>query len=123
VQKRVQHVVEECARVKNAETAMKSGDTATLGKLLNASHASLRDLYEVTGNELDALAAAAQSHPACLGSRMTGGGFGGCTISLVKKNAVADFSAYVGEKYKAATGYEASFYDTDIADGITVEKI
>lgn len=120
---RVKHVVGECDRVQKAEIAMKSGDMTGLGKLLNASHASLRDLYEVTGKELDALADAAQSHPACLGSRMTGGGFGGCTISLVKKSDVADFTAYVGEKYKAATGYTASFYDAEVSDGIVVKKI
>ncbi len=67
---RVKHVVEECDRVKRAELAMKSGDMKQLGELLNASHESLKTLYEVTGNELDALAAAAQSHPACAGSRM-----------------------------------------------------
>ncbi|MCI8458155.1 MAG: galactokinase [Clostridia bacterium] len=120
---RARHVVEECDRVRKAEQAMKSGDTALLGQLLNASHASLRDLYEVTGKELDALAAAAQSHPACLGSRMTGGGFGGCTISLVQKEGVKDFIAYVGKKYEASTYFSASFYDTDIADGIVVEKL
>ncbi len=120
---RVKHVVEECERVRLAEQAMKSGDVVTLGKLLNASHASLRDLYEVTGDELDALAESAQAHPACLGSRMTGGGFGGCTVSLVKSDAVEDFKAFVCAEYKRRTGYDAACYDTDIADGITVEKL
>ena len=123
VYKRVRHVAEECARVHAAEKAMKSGDTAALGALLNESHASLRDLYEVTGKELDALAAAAQSHPACLGSRMTGGGFGGCTISVVKADAAEDFKKWVAERYTKAVGYAATFYDTDIADGIVVEPI
>lgn len=120
---RVKHVVEECERVRKAADAMKAGDMATLGKLLNDSHDSLKDLYEVTGKELDALAEAAQSHPACAGSRMTGGGFGGCTISIVKAEAVEDFKKYVSEKYFAATGYKASCYETEIGDGITVEKI
>jgi len=80
-------------------------------------------LYEVTGSELDALAAAAQSHPACLGSRMTGAGFGGCTVSLVKTAAVADFEKYVLERYKKATGYTAEVYRATIGDGITITPI
>ncbi|MBD5132366.1 MAG: galactokinase [Clostridiales bacterium] len=120
---RAKHIVEECERVNAAAKAMKAGDMTTLGKLLNASHTSLRDLYEVTGEELDALAAAAQSHPACLGSRMTGGGFGGCTVSLVKTDKKDDFVAHVLKEYKAATGYTAEVYTTDISDGITVEKL
>lgn len=120
---RARHVVEECERVRLATAAMRAGDTVKLGELLNASHASLRDLYEVTGKELDALAAAAQSHPACLGSRMTGAGFGGCTVSLVKKDGVADFEAHVAREYQKATGYPASFYDATLGDGIVVEKI
>ncbi len=120
---RVKHVVEECERVRLAAEAMKTGDMRALGVLLNSSHASLRDLYEVTGKELDALADAAQSHSACLGSRMTGGGFGGCTVSIVKTNALDEFGEYVKEKYKKATGYDASVYQTEISDGITVEKI
>lgn len=123
VYNRARHVVDECARVADAAKAMKSGDMVRLGALLNASHASLKDLYEVTGKELDALAAAAQSHPACLGSRMTGGGFGGCTVSLVRTSGVEDFKAHVLEKYFEATGYTAAVYQTQIGDGITVEKI
>lgn len=123
VYNRARHVVDECARVADAAKAMKSGDMVKLGALLNASHASLKDLYEVTGKELDALAAAAQSHPACLGSRMTGGGFGGCTVSLVRTSGVEDFKAHVLEKYFEATGYTAAVYQTQIGDGITVEKI
>lgn len=123
VYKRAKHVVDECARVAAATVAMKSGDMAGLGRLLDASHGSLKDLYEVTGKELDALAFAAQSHPACLGSRMTGGGFGGCTVSLVKTDGVDDFKKYVCEKYKAATGYTAEVYETQVGDGITVSRL
>lgn len=123
VQDRARHVVEECDRVRLAVIAMKEGNMLELGNLLNASHASLRDLYEVTGRELDALAAAAQSHPACLGSRMTGAGFGGCTVSLVKKSGVESFKKQVVEEYFQATGYRAEVYDTDIDDGIRVERI
>ena len=123
VYKRTKHVVDECARVAAVEVAMKNCDMAKLGELLNASHASLKELYEVTGKELDALAAAAQSHPACLGSRMTGGGFGGCTVSIVKTAGLDDFKKHVLETYKAATGYDAAYYQTDIGDGITVDKL
>ncbi len=120
---RVKHVVEEVARVDAAAKAMKRGDCAALGSILNASHASLKDLYEVTGRELDTLAAAAQSHPGCLGSRMTGGGFGGCTISIVQKDAVSDFKKRTGKLYADAIGYGASFYDAEISDGIVVEEL
>lgn len=123
IRDRAEHVVYECARVHEAEKAMKSGDMRLLGSILNASHESLKNLYEVTGRELDSLAAAAQSHPACLGSRMTGGGFGGCTISIVKADKTEDFEKYVSERYLRETGYTAEFYDTEISDGITVEII
>ncbi len=120
---RAKHVVEECDRVNRAVVAMKEGRMEELGALLNASHASLKDLYEVTGKELDSLAAAAQAHPACLGSRMTGAGFGGCTVSLVKHEGVEDFKKFVAERYTRETGYPVTFYETEIGDGITVEKL
>ncbi len=122
IYKRAQHVVNECERVRLAVKAMEEGNIAYLGELLNASHASLRDLYEVTGKELDSLAAAAQAHPDCIGSRMVGGGFGGCTVSLVHKNAVEDFKKFVSERYTKETGYPVTFYASDIGDGITVEE-
>ncbi len=122
IYKRAYHVVNECERVRLAVLAMRAGDMLQLGELLNASHASLRDLYEVTGEELDSLAAAAQAHPACIGSRMTGGGFGGCTVSLVKKGCVEEFKAFVSERYTKETGYPVSFYDADIGDGIVVKE-
>ncbi len=123
IRNRARHVVYECDRVRRAAAAMREGDMKTLGKLLNESHKSLSDLYEVTGKELDALAYAAQSYPACAGSRMTGGGFGGCTISLVEKDGVEGFKKHVYEKYKEQTGYSAEFYDADISDGITVTRL
>ncbi len=83
----------------------------------------MRDLYEVTGKELDALVEAAQDHPACIGSRMTGAGFGGCTVSLVKTAKVEDFKKNVCEKYYEKTGYKAICYDATISDGITVAKL
>lgn len=123
VRDRATHVINECERVRLAVQAMKTGNMEFLGKLLNKSHESLSKLYEVTGRELDALAYAAQEHPACAGSRMTGGGFGGCTISLVKTAEVEDFKNVVLEKYEKATGYKAECYEADVADGITVEKL
>ena len=96
---------------------MRSGDMKKLGELLNASHESLKTLYEVTGKELDALAAAAQSHPACLGSRMTGGGFGGCTVSIVKNDAVDTFISSIGKAYQEKVGHDAEFYVVEIGDG------
>ncbi len=122
IQKRAYHVVSECERVRLAAIAMRNGDMIEFGRLLNGSHASLKDNYEVTGKELDSLAAAAQAHPACVGSRMTGGGFGGCTVSLVKKEGVEDFKAFVAARYTEETGYPVTFYDTEIGDGITVEE-
>ena len=123
LRKRARHSVYECERVDRAVRAMKEGDVALLGALLRASHASLRDLYEVTGRELDALAAAANDCPFCAGSRMTGGGFGGCTVSLVKKEGVRAFEEFVAERYRAVIGYDPAFYPVEIADGITVRKL
>ena len=123
VRKRAEHVVNECQRVKLAEQALRVGNIEFLGKLLNLSHASLRDLYETTGKEADALVAAAQSHPSCVGSRLTGGGFGGSTISIVKRDDMNDFCEYVYRNYYNETGYQAKFYNTKISDGLTVQKI
>lgn len=120
---RARHVVEECDRVHRAADAMKSGDIALLGSLLNASHASLKNLYEVTGIELDTLAETAQQHPACIGSRMTGAGFGGCTVSIVRKDGVEDFKKFVSERYLNKIGYAATFYDCTVEDGIIVTKL
>lgn len=123
VAKRAEHVVMECDRVNRAVNALKTGDLAELGRLLNESHYSLRDLYEVTGKELDTLSALARKERDCLGSRMIGAGFGGCTISIVKKSAVEGFIRRVGKAYQDAIGYRASFYETSIEDGITVQKL
>ena len=123
IAKRAEHVVMECDRVNKAVYALKKGDLVELGQLLNESHYSLRDLYEVTGKELDTLSALARNETECLGSRMIGAGFGGCTISIVKKTAVEGFIRRVGKAYQDAIGYKASFYETSIEDGITVEKL
>ncbi|MBQ7770891.1 MAG: galactokinase [Clostridia bacterium] len=123
VAKRAEHVVMECDRVYKAVNALKAGNLEELGRLLNESHYSLRDLYEVTGKELDSLTAFARKEAACLGSRMIGAGFVGCTISIVKKTEVEGFIRRVGKAYHDAIGYKASFYETSIEDGITVEKL
>lgn len=115
--RRARHVVGEVARTAEAIAALKQGDIARFGQLMNASHVSLRDDYEVTGPELDALAEAAWQVDGCLGSRMTGGGFGGCTVSIVRDEAVQTFIEQVGQQYTARTGLTADFYIADIADG------
>ncbi|MBP5242963.1 MAG: galactokinase [Clostridia bacterium] len=120
---RAKHVVTECERVEKAVIALKDGGMPAFGKLLNESHASLRDLYEVTGKELDALQEAAVSYPDCIGARMTGGGFGGCVISLVKTEKKESFKAYVSEVYRKKIGYAPSCYEAEISDGITVAKL
>ncbi len=114
---RARHVVEECDRVKQSVNALKAGNIALFGQLMNASHASLRDLYEVTGEELDTLAAAAQAQPGCLGSRMTGAGFGGCTVSLVENDCVEAFKENVSRIYTEKIGYAPTFYVTDAGEG------
>ena len=120
LENRAKHVVYECARVREAAAALKMGDIKSLARLINASHDSLSKLYEVTGKEPDALAYAARETDGCIASRMIGAGFGGCTISLVEKGKTEAFKQAVGEKYHAATGYEAKFYDTSIEDGVKV---
>ncbi len=117
LKKRARHVVRECNRVKEAAAALQSGKIKQFGKLLNESHFSLRDDYEVTGKELDALTEYSRSFPGCIGSRMTGAGFGGCTVSLVKTDRVEAFIRTVGEQYKETVGYAADFYSTKIWDG------
>lgn len=123
VYKRVKHVVDECKRVEMAQEAMKEKNIIALGKLLTESHLSLKNLYEVTGKELDELAFLAQQHEACIGSRMIGGGFGGCTISIVKSDKVLEFKDYVLVNYKNEIGYNAEYYETNISDGIVVERL
>ena len=115
--KRVEHVICEDDRVLRSVEALKKGDIATFGALMNASHDSLRDLYEVTGVELDTLVDEARKIPGTVGSRMTGAGFGGCTVSIVEEDAVARFIDEVGKAYQAKTGLTASFYVTAIGDG------
>ncbi|CAM4020373.1 galactokinase [Paenibacillus alkaliterrae] len=118
VQRRAQHVVEEIDRVLQSIKALKANDLAQFGQLMNGSHDSLRDLYEVTGHELDAMVAAAREVSGVLGSRMTGAGFGGCTVSLVHEDSVEAFKEEVGRKYNEATGLTADFYVCTIGNGV-----
>ena len=115
--KRARHVVGEVQRTADAVEALKAGDIVKFGKLMNASHVSLRDDYEVTGLQLDTMAEEAWKVPGVLGSRMTGGGFGGCTVSLVKDEAIEQFKKQVGENYKRITGITPEFYVAEISDG------
>ena len=117
VQKRAKHAVYENNRTLTAVAALKAGDIETFGKLMNASHVSLRDDFEVSCEELDILVEEAWKVPGVLGSRMTGGGFGGCTVSIVKDEAVEDFKKLVGEAYRNRVGYDCTFYVVSIGDG------
>ena len=116
-QKRAKHAVYENQRTLKAQKELSAGNLAEFGKLMNQSHISLRDDYEVTGVELDTLAALAWEQPGVVGSRMTGAGFGGCTVSIVKKDKVDDFIKNVGEAYKNKIGYTADFYIASVSDG------
>mgnify|MGYP003302110317 FL=1 len=115
--KRARHVVGEVQRTTDAVKSLKAGNIEAFGKLMNASHVSLRDDYEVTGLQLDTMAEEAWKIDGVIGSRMTGGGFGGCTVSLVKDEAIDTFVAEVGKNYKARTGLDAEFYIAEIGDG------
>jgi galactokinase len=115
--KRARHVVGEVQRTSDAVKALKAGDLVKFGQLMNASHVSLRDDYEVTGIQLDTMAEEAWKIDGVIGSRMTGGGFGGCTVSLVKDEAIDTFIAEVGKAYEAKTGLKPEFYIAEIGDG------
>ena len=115
--RRARHVVGEVQRTKDAVEALRQGDIVKFGVLMNQSHVSLRDDYEVTGPQLDALAEAAWKVDGVLGSRMTGGGFGGCTVSLVRDEAIPTFIEQVGDEYIKKTGLKADFYIAEIGDG------
>ncbi|WP_073507922.1 galactokinase [Streptobacillus notomytis] len=119
-QKRAKHAVYENQRTLMAKDALTKGDLLTFGKLMNESHISLRDDYEVTGFELDSLVEAAWEEEGVVGSRMTGAGFGGCTVSVVKKVNVDKFIENVGRKYLEKTGLKAEFYIANVSEGAQV---
>ncbi len=115
--KRAKHAVYENQRTIKAVEALQKNDVKLFGELMNASHVSLRDDYEVTGIELDTLVEEAWKVEGVIGSRMTGAGFGGCTVSIVKDEAVDTFIKEVGAAYEAKIGYAADFYVVEIGDG------
>ena len=115
--KRARHAVYENQRTIKAVDALQRNDIACFGRLMNASHVSLRDDYEVTGIELDTLVEEAWKVDGVIGSRMTGAGFGGCTVSIVKDEAIETFKKQVGDAYLAKIGYAADFYVVEIGDG------
>jgi galactokinase len=114
---RARHVVEEIDRVLKSVEALKANDLARFGELMTASGVSLRELYEVTCKELDVMVEEALKVEGVLGSRMTGAGFGGCTVSLVREDKVEEFIEKVGKAYGERTDYKADFYVADIGDG------
>ena len=115
--KRARHAVHENQRTIQAVEALKNNDIALFGKLMNASHESLKTDYEVSCPEIDLLVDLAQSMPGVIGSRITGGGFGGCTVSIVKNDTVDRFVKEIGSAYQKETGHEAEFYIVEIGDG------
>lgn len=115
--RRAKHAVYENQRTLKAVEALKAGNLEEFGKLMNASHVSLRDDYEVTGIELDTLVENAWNQEGVIGSRMTGAGFGGCTVSIVKTDCVDKFIENVGKAYLEKIGYAADFYVVEIGDG------
>ena len=119
-QRRAKHAVYENQRTLDAVKALKENDIAAFGKLMNDSHVSLRDDYEVSCPEMDILAEEAWKLPGVLGSRMTGGGFGGCTVSIVENDQVDAFIETVGAVYEKRTGIKADFYVVDIGQGAGV---
>lgn len=118
IRKRVKHVVKENERVMESIRALEEGDLDLFGQLMNASHDSLRDDYEVTGFALDTLVEEARKCEGVLGSRMTGAGFGGCTITLIKKDKIYDFKKRIKRKYKDKTGLNVDIYNSTMGSGV-----
>jgi galactokinase len=121
--RRARHVVTENARTLEAAEAMARGDAAAMGRLMNASHASLRDDFEVSRKELDVIVELAQAHEGCHGARMTGAGFGGCAVALVEKEAVDGFVREVAAGYQAATGLHPKVYVSAASEGASLERL
>jgi galactokinase len=118
IQNRIEHVISENERVLLAAKCLKENDLVSFGKYMKESHESLRDLYEVTGLELDTLYEVASKVPGCIGTRMTGAGFGGCNVSLVQEEAIEDFKRMVAEGYNQITGLVPDFYVCEAGDGV-----
>ena len=122
VRKRAKHAVYENQRTIRAVSALKNNNVELFGQLMNASHESLRYDYEVSCEEIDLLVDLAQAMPGVIGSRITGGGFGGCTVSIVKNDTVEHFTDSIGKEYLKRTGHKAEFYVVDIGDGARILK-
>ncbi len=122
VMKRARHIVTENARVLEAVRVMKAGDVKRLGELFNASHASLRDDFEVTNEALNQIVECAQEQPSCYGARMTGAGFGGCAVALVSEESSREFANAVSATYKKKSGLDASVYVCKASQGASVVK-
>ena len=120
VRRRARHVVTENARTLEACQAMEEGDARKLGRLMDASHESLRDDFEVSSEELNTMVRCARRHPGCYGARMTGAGFGGCAVALIQEGEADDFAVWVGACYEAAAGRPSSIYLCRAADGASV---
>jgi galactokinase len=118
IYRRCRHIVTENARVLEAEKALKAGDFAACGRAMNASHVSMRDDFEITCPEVDTLVGLAQTVEGVYGSRMTGGGFGGCTVSLVEASAVDRATKIMIDGYRVATGLEAEIFACAPSDGV-----
>ena len=123
VRKRAEHIIFENARVREAAQALRSGDLILLGKIMRTANDSIRYLYEATGDELDAMFDAAKGLPYCIGSRMTGGGFGGCTVNIVESSRTDEFISVVGKKYTEKTGIVPEFYICESGNGAKEEQL
>jgi len=119
-QRRAKHAVYENQRTIRAVEALRENDVELFGRLMNESHQSLREDYQVSCREIDILVDMAQAMPGVLGSRITGGGFGGCTVSIVRNDAVDGFISQIGKTYQEKVGHEAEFYVVDIGDGAKI---
>lgn len=120
LEKRALHVITENERVKQAKDALQNGELKKFGELMYASHQSLKDLYEVSGKELDTIVEFCKTYGNCIGARMTGAGFGGCAIALVKKDSFDDFSEKLITYYNEKIGYEPEVFASAIGDGVKV---
>jgi len=120
--RRARHIITENARTLEAAMALTDGDVEKLGRLMSSSHASLRDDYDVSSAELDLMVELAGSCEGVLGARMTGGGFGGCTVNLVRSDMVESFSRFITDQYRAQTGIEPIIYAVETDDGVKEMK-
>jgi galactokinase len=122
VERRARHVVEEIGRSNQAEALLEAGDIQSFGKLMNECHVSLRDLYDVSCPELNTMVNIAQSLDGCYGARLTGAGFGGCTVNLIAKTNVDDFAKVLAEEYQTKTGLHPEIYISHASNGAELLK-